>query len=167
MKIPPDVEHALELLEERRPCKSEDLLSSTTILIDFFKNCSLSEQAAFRQLLRPEHFGSLRGYATRMASIAVRRNSLEDLDRALIASALEGGRYDYRYTLITLCLLYHAALKLGANPDDLFRKAALLGDSDASKFLLNYLASDNKSLYAMRYKEGVDENGEFKFVPID
>jgi hypothetical protein len=164
MQLPPPAVRALELLEEWRPCDPDRLVPAVTPLIDLFRKNNTGDQANIRQRIESKHFGRLRGYATRIASRAVRTHSVEDVERGLVASALEGGRYDYRYTLMTLCLLYHSAQKLGADPDGLFQRAAALGDAPSQQFLLNYLADGSKSIEAMGYREGVDENGQFKYV---
>jgi hypothetical protein len=164
MQLPPDAARGLALLEDGRPCDPDSFVSGVTDFVDFVRYSSAQDQQKIREQLEPKHFARLRGYASRMASRAVQRGSVEDVERGLAASAFEGGRFDYRYTVITLCLLHRSAEKLGVNVDELFQRAASLGDKASKELLLGYLARGDKRLEAMGYKEGVGEDGRFKYV---
>lgn len=166
MHLPAEIEMALSFLEEYRQCNPDELVQRATPFIDYFKYGKTDDQQMIRQNLLPKYFGRLRGYATLIASRAINTRLIEDIDRGLLACALEGGRYDSRCTLITLCLLHHSAKKLGADPNILFDNAIALGTEFGKQLLLDYLVSGNKNIEAMGYREGVDENGEFKYVSI-
>ena len=163
MESAPHGARGFELLDTESS-DPEVWLSVGTRFIDYFRAADPLEQQALRDQMPPQYYGILRAFASRVACRAVQRKSIADVERGLVALALEGGRWDYRYTLMRLCLLHHSAAKLGADVDGLFRKAAALGHESGNKLLLGYLARGQKRLEPMGFKEGVDEKGEFDCV---
>jgi hypothetical protein len=71
--------------------------------------------------------------AQRFAQAVTTLNSMQYLRVGLAALVLEGGKFDLRENLLAMRALYDAALKLGADPSDLFNEAASLLDNEVSR----------------------------------
>lgn len=94
-------------------------------------------------------------YATRGAMMAVRQCSMETLMNALIATSIEmRGIDDYRLSFITLSLVHHSAVLLGADTKELFQQADLYSVSRGG--LIGFLdrSEHDKSIQAMGYQQG-------------
>jgi hypothetical protein len=163
MQLPTNAARGFELLQTDSPFNEDEFMSTITSFLDFFQHSNANNQQMIRQELGPAHWSGLLGYATRAASRAIRTQSIEDVERGLVALALEGGSGDFRYTVSTLCLLHHSAIKLGADVDALFHQAAALGRDSGKQLLLGYLARGDKRIEAMAFKEGASEEG-FEYI---
>lgn len=98
-------------------------------------------------------------FAERMASLAVRKNSIEPVKRGLFALLIYARTEDPRDVLLVLSLLHDAIIKVGSEPKTIFNEtAALFG---GSSFLSDFLnrSDDDKSIDAMGYKESKNEEG--------
>ncbi|MGH8021736.1 MAG: hypothetical protein ACREIA_26330 [Opitutaceae bacterium] len=104
---------------------------------------------------------TLLAYSERMASRAVREKNVELVFLGLLALGLDGWRNDWRDNAALLCLHYDAAQKVGAQPDAVFARAAGLLSDKVATALRGFLrrSSEDKSLDAMGYEEGRDDDG--------
>lgn len=97
-------------------------------LVTSFVAGDASHREALRQALDTALYQRLLHFAQRMASLAVRQQSVERLRFALLAIALAGDARgsDWRDTGIAMLPLTDAAGRLGPAGDDLFEDAARL-----------------------------------------
>ena len=164
MHIPANAQAGLDILEGRNRVLLDRLMAHITPLIDFYRQSSTANRAELRAGLCEDSFRTLNAYAGSIAPMAVRKHAIEDVRRGLAASAMEGGAWDFRETIINLCLLYNAAGSLIADADDLFTEAAMLGNKESKKLIIGYLHKGDKRLESMGYRQGVNDAGEFDFV---
>ena len=98
-------------------------------------------------------------YAERMASLAVRENSIEPVKHGLIALLIYEKAHDSRDVLLVLSLLHDAAVKVGRLPKAIFNEVdGLFGESS---FLSDFLgrSDEDKSIDSMGYEESKNEEG--------
>lgn len=98
-------------------------------------------------------------FAERMASLAVRQNSLEPIRRGLFALLIYSRTEDPRDVLLVLSLLHDAIIKVGDIPKTIFNETgALFG---GSAFLSDFLdrSEEDKSIDSMGYEESKNEEG--------
>ena len=116
--------------------------------------------------LTNRHRQLLASFAVRLASIAVRSGDPERVLTGLIALWL-GLPEDDREAVMDVAPLYHAALKLGADPTELFERASTVAsDETFHQFLRSFLSRSehDKSLRALGYHEAEGPDG-FRFEP--
>lgn len=119
--------------------------------------------ARLKRCIDEGHALVLRAFAERMASTAVRTNSPTDLRLGLIALllALEGP--DSRDALTIFPLFYDAVLRLQLNLSEFIESVReLVGDRMTEPFV-QFTQRSDKSLQAMGYSEGTDNDG-FRYV---
>jgi hypothetical protein len=134
-------------------------------LVDAFRKANPLRRFLIKRRVSDQHSAILWVFSERMASLAVRERSTDRVLQGLSGLALEGCQEDYRDCVIRLAPLYDAALKIGASPNELFKKAASYGSGEAGKLILNYLkrTPENLTLGAMGYSEGETEDG-FRYI---
>lgn len=95
---------------------------------------------------------------------SVIQNSKDLLIKGLYANIIEGGNYDMRDNLTRLTLLYHSAMILGLNPQDLFQEVADDTDGNGKDLLISYLnrPARLKTLKCMGYR--TTKTPEFDYV---
>ncbi len=100
-------------------------------------------------------------YSERIAALGVREQSYRRLLEGLVALLIGGGRFDLRENIRRLALLYHASVKIGIDPKDLFRDAASYERNSVAAEIVDFLdrTPEEGSLKAMGYKEGQAEDG--------
>jgi len=98
-------------------------------------------------------------FAERMASLAVRQNSIEPVKRGLFALLIYARSEDPRDVLLVLSLLHDAVLKVGYTPQKVFDdvSASINVGAILNEFLKR--SEDDKSIDAMGYKESKNEGG--------
>ncbi len=98
-------------------------------------------------------------YAERMATLAVRSNSVEPIKNALVALLIYAKTQDSRDVLLVLSLLYDAAVKTAGTANNVFNEvASFMGDVELlNGFLCR--SDEDKSIEAMGYKESKNEDG--------
>jgi hypothetical protein len=133
----------------------------TSKIVQSFVRAAHHEREAIESLLSDEHAFVLLGFAERMATLSVRRGSEQFLREGLAALVLEGGKFDIREDILAMAPLYDAARRLGLDAEQLFLEIASLSDNRVSRVLRHYpLRPEHaKSLEAMRYEVGSDEDG--------
>jgi hypothetical protein len=96
-----------------------------------------------------------------MAALAVRKGSKEILLQGLAALVLDGGKFDVRENISVMAPLYDAALKIGADPVEVFARTADLAENEVADALRDFpnRPDDLKSLIAMNFVESEDQDG--------
>jgi len=86
---------------------------------------------------------------------AVNEKSAEKIFLGVIALAIEDLKFDWRDTMIPLAALHNSALKLGLDPDEIFRRAAVLASDKMSEYLISFVnrPQNLKSLEAFMLEE--------------
>ncbi len=121
-----------------------------------------SEPGERRVPLNREHGVTLCTFAERMASLAVRRHSPEDLRLGLLALALAASvSRDIRDEIVVMAPLWRSAEILGLDPVSEFTAAGEAVDGLGGQQLLSFAARSprDRSLQAMGYIESSDEGG--------
>ncbi len=114
------------------------------------------------ETLDEQHGRVLREFAERMASLAVRRRSPEDLRLGLLALALAASvSRDIRDEIVVMAPLWRSAEILGLDPVSEFTAAGEAVDGLGGQQLLSFAARSprDRSLQAMGYIESSDEGG--------
>ena len=126
----------------------EDLLNLTSAL-----KAARSEESTswIRSQLRNHDFFYFLGFAERMASWAVRTKQTRFLQEALIAIALVEGLSDAREIVLILSLIYDAAVRIQAEPHEVFSSIDQYCAPGMRQLLSGYLNRDEKSILAMGY----------------
>jgi hypothetical protein len=141
------------------PCDTDNKIGSLVIL---FINASPPERSIFFRLVSSPFSGPLLTFAERMASLGVTERSPERIRAGLFALILEDNRGgDYRDNVIRFVPLYHAAGKIGVNPDELFSEVASSESNEIAKYIREFTEGSSyaKSLDASLYKEADGSNG--------
>ena len=107
----------------------------------------------------------LLAYAERMASLAVRENSVDTLSKGLVALRIASKLIYVKEALPVLALMYNSANKLGIDPTNLFSTLVLRDGDELKVFVDSFLSrsAEDRSIQAMGYVEGEDEAG-FRYV---
>jgi hypothetical protein len=128
-------------------------------------------RAAERRALDDEDLGILIGFAERAAVFGIRERGTAWLKDGLAAIAmLELGRVDDdRVVVISLGLLYHAARRVGASPEELFRDAAALAEPKTRRFISAYPARPEsiKELHNATGYEEIETDAGVGFIGWD
>lgn len=96
-------------------------------------------RARMRRALSEYDLGVLDGFAGRAAVFGLRERSAEKIADGLTALAMiEGRRTDYRDIIVTLGLLNHSAVRIGADAGKLFRDAAALAEPVTSRIIVEF-----------------------------
>ncbi len=98
-------------------------------------------------------------FAERMASLAVRENSIEPVKQGLLALLLYARTEDPRDVLLVLSLLHDAVIKTSGTPKKVFDEASLIfGGAGLLDDFLNR-SDEDKSIDAMGYEESKNDEG--------
>ncbi len=79
-----------------------------------------------------------RGVANLYAVDGVRERDPDKIFLGIVALALENLSFDFRDTMIALAVLYHSALKLNLNPDEILGRALTICTPKMGKFLSEF-----------------------------
>ncbi|HVP00412.1 MAG TPA: hypothetical protein VMT15_20210 [Bryobacteraceae bacterium] len=112
--------------------------------------------------LSPRARGGFLGYASRMATLAVRQNSPDLIEQGLVALVIEDGGRDWRDSVVALFQLYHSACKLGMDATATFAKISSLAESGTiKKEMLGFphRPPGSRSLQAFCMEEEIGEEG--------
>ena len=123
-----------------------------------------ARKEAAKSIQESQRFAFL-AFSERMASLAVRKKSTDLIFTGLVALGVDGWRYDWRDNVLLLALHYDAALKLGIEPNVVFDQAAMLMDNEVAEGIRSFprRSKEDKSLEAMGYREGNDDDG-FRYM---
>ncbi len=149
-------------LQRPLPC---DLDARVDALIDAYVNNSASVKLKITTAIGPEQTFGLLAFAERMAILSVRQKSREPLMKALLALVVEGFRCDAREDILMLALINHSAMKVGADPTQLFNEAACHASTEVAHYLREFAGRqpEGKSIQAMGYSEDMTSDG-FNFA---
>jgi hypothetical protein len=120
------------------------------------------QRAVMRDSISMEGFYTLMTFARRSAVFAMRERKVEIARGGLIAVAMiDPERVDFRDIPACLYLLYHAANRIGADADGMFREVGALSDSEVGKDIVGFVerASDRRSLSSSLFVEVETEKG--------
>ncbi len=109
----------------------------------------------------------LLSYSRRAAQRSVRESNSKYIAYGLAALVVSEPASDYRERLMKVSMHYHSAVKIGADPNQLFQEAASLANNQASKHILAFLQrpESQKTIAVMGYREeNADDLPNFKYV---
>ena len=129
-----------------------------TRIIKSFVDSPHATQDMIGARFRGEYSGMLQSFAERMSILGVRESSPERLFDGLVALVIEDFSADYRETMPIVSLLYNSALRIAADPQDLFEQAAAIASPESAQILREFTQSP-QSIEAMGYKEVTDDGG--------
>ena len=139
--LPADLHYDRSLgdLDVSDPAKSP-LDEKLSALCHCFATSDPSARSRLRGSASFDDFYTLLSFSRRSAVFAMRdRNTEHIVDGLTAITMIEPNRIDFRDALVALSLLNHAAREIGANPEDLFGKAASLADPKMSQLILGFL----------------------------
>jgi hypothetical protein len=133
---------------------------------DHYVRALPDERASFHSMVTPGISFLFFMYAKAMAVEAVRERQEEKIFKGLIALAVENRVFDWRDSMMVLVLLHHSAVKIGADPSQLFQRAAAISTPQTSEGFLQFSARtpENLDLAKFGYQEGTDSEGNFAYV---
>lgn len=138
------------------PCSLDSEISG--LINNFLTSEPVEQQAIIGKVMKPFLFLA---FSERMAILGVREISKNRLFEGLIAHVIEGFSYDPRENLLILSLLDHSASKIGLNPSDLFKEAAVFATPEAANYMLEYTHRKprERKIGLMGYKEIMTPEG--------
>ncbi|HEY6266241.1 MAG TPA: hypothetical protein VIW93_15685 [Candidatus Acidoferrum sp.] len=139
------------------------------LICDRFSDALSEEREKSIPWLPPEipfYFSLFFMYGKTMAVEAVRDHDEAKIFKGLVALAAENQVFDWRDSLMVLTLLYHSAIKIGADAPDLYRRVAAISTSQTADSYLQCLAStpEQRDIVKFGFKEGTDLDGNFTYV---
>jgi hypothetical protein len=145
---------------EGLPCGRDGQIRD--LILDVTANNSFEQVA---QRLPQSADRVLSAFAERAASLAVRQQDERELRAGLYAAALALAlTTDAREVLPSVALLYRAATMIGRDPDREFAAVSdWIGDHAPGLIEFTRRAPADRTIEAMGFEEGVDENG-FRFL---
>jgi hypothetical protein len=116
-----------------------DLDQKLTRLADLYRAADPARRAAIRDAFegRTDVLDDMWLYVRRVGRLIRSAADVEWLRRGLAVAAVEGGRVDYRDTIVSLVLLRHAAERAGIDPRPHFDEAIALADASAAGIFEN------------------------------
>jgi hypothetical protein len=115
------------------------------------------QRAAIRQSINMDGFYTLMTFGQRSAVFAMRERNADIARDGLIAVAMiNQERVDFRDILMCLSFLYHAASRVGANADAMFRQTATLAEPGVGKQMVGFV-EQTPTYRNLRSSWGYDE----------
>jgi hypothetical protein len=122
-------------------------------------SCNEQQRASITDGIAGDEARVLGLFAEKMATLAVRENSIEYVKQGLLALLIYARTVDARDVLLVLSLLHDATIKTGNAPKSIFQAAGVvLGGAEFLSEFLNRTDED-KSIDAMGYEESKNEEG--------
>jgi hypothetical protein len=137
------------------------------LVVREFMTADEGDRAGVLSQLTPRYRQLLVSLGSRLAILGARRRNPDLITEGLIALRLGWPEEDSRDQIRDLAPMYHAALRAGADPAELFRSAAgIARDNDFTSFLEEFVSrpDDENSLEALGWRE-VDHTDGFRFEP--
>lgn len=133
-------------------------------LVRLFRDAPESERRHFFKRRDEDTSWFLIAFAERTASLAVREKSRDRVLDGLLALIIEDYRVDPRDNLTRLAVLYDAAARIGASPEELFAEAASFASNAVARSLVEFpmRRPADRSLQAFFYK-GVEGPEGFRY----
>lgn len=127
----------LNLANPRRVVLDDELAD----LCRRLEEADADERGAARSAISLDELYTLLAFSRRSAVFALRDRLVEHVRDGLVAIALiEAERVDYRDILVALSLLYHAAIRIGADASQHFKDAAALSEPDVAELINDFAA---------------------------
>lgn len=141
--------------------EAEKLLASSLTKCESLTGAEFDE---IRTIVDEARLGRLITYGMRMATFAVRQDDPLGIWHGLMGLVLENSRADYRDIIIVASLLYDAAGRVNANPDELFDRAITHATVQRGQLLKSYLGGPgyNKFIASMGFEAAIVD-GEFVY----
>jgi len=130
--------------------------------VGLFRQSSDEERRAILGIMTHTDAQVFIAFSERMASLAVRTRSAEDLLNGLVGLGIGmSAGDDMREVLMIMSLHVRTATKLGLSPSLVFRDASkVFGSATAAVFVgFTHRTLENQSIEAMSYVESSDESG--------
>ncbi|MGH7494987.1 MAG: hypothetical protein ACREOO_21655 [bacterium] len=109
-------------------------------LCQSYANSDMPARARIRASISMDEFYTLLTFGRRAAVFALRERSVNWIIHGLTAIAMiESERIDFRDAVLDISLLYHAATKIGENPDKLLQDAATLSEDNVAELLTGFV----------------------------
>jgi hypothetical protein len=92
----------------------------------------------------------------------------ERIREALLYHSIENARHDFRDNLMSICPIYHSAVRLGLDPETLFGDVAALSAREMADLLLGWLRRNprDQGLRAFAYREVITPEGyRIEYLP--
>jgi hypothetical protein len=122
-----------------------------------FAKADEHKRATIRASISMDEFYTLLAFSRRAAIFALRERSIGRVTDGLTAVAMiEAERVDWRDILVALSLLNHAAERIGANADRLFREAGRLSEPEVAR-LIDEFSKRSPKEKSLRASWGYDE----------
>jgi hypothetical protein len=136
------------------------------LICDQYSDAVPEERKKINSLVTPEISFLFFMYGKTMAVEAVHEQDEAKIFKGLVALAVENQVFDWRDSLIVLPLLYHSAIKIGADAPNLFRRAAAVSTSQTADSFLQFLARtpEQRDIVKFGFKEGIDLEANFTYV---
>lgn len=135
-----------------------------------YASADAQTRSRVRRSVGQKELYTLIGFAQREAVFGLRERSAGRLADGLTALAMiEEARVDERDMLVSLGLLDHSAVKMGADAGKLFRDAAALAEAGTSRLMLGFLgrAPEQKDLRAAWGYDEVETEAGVGFISFD
>ena len=152
-----------EYSSEKLPCHYDEKILS---FVNAMAGSDFNVQGSFQSLLSTGDASKLRIFSENVASLAIRKSSIEIVKSGLYALSYCFKIEDWRDILVRICLLYHSILRLKYSPYNVLNEMRLY-DLNFKKFLEDFFERDeeDKSLKAFRYIES-EEKGGFVYKSV-
>jgi hypothetical protein len=138
-------------------------------VVEFLEEFCEAQPATRDQIrtnLTQDYTAGLLSFAARMAVLAVRERSPKRVLDGLLAIAIEDCRVDTREDYLILSLLLHSGIKIGADLDTLFGKAAVCARPYVAQVLQGFLQAhrnEKKLIRSMGFQE-VQTTSGFDYI---
>ena len=141
-----DFWHGDQFLIDPAPSSLDDALRE---VVRRYAASEPEQRVAIRDSISMDGFYTLMTFADRSAVFTMRERKVEIARDGLTAVAMiDQERVDFRDIPARLYLLYHAAKRIGADADRMFRQVGMLSESDVGKQIVQFVeqTSDRRSL---------------------
>jgi hypothetical protein len=146
------------------PCEID---AQITDFVNIYMRATEPEREETLSNMRADFSDAFFVFSERMAALAVRERSRERIVNGLVALLIEDFKFDFRDSLRRLAPLYHSALKIDADPSQLFLEASSYGHNDVARAISEFpnRAPHDRSLESMAYKEEqADGSTGFRYI---
>lgn len=161
-----DLWHGDLLLMDPAPSSLDDALRE---VVRKYAASNPKQRAAIRDSVTGDGFYTLMTFAKRSAVFAIREKKIEIAQDGLTAIAMiDQERVDYRDVTTSLPLLYHAAIRIGADANRMFRQIGKLSGTRVGEWIVQFAhwPTEHRSLRSGLFVEIQTENG-VGFINLD
>lgn len=131
-----DFWHGDQSLIDSAPSPLDDMLRE---VVRKYAASEPQQRAAIRESISMDGFYTLMTFASRSAVFAIRERKVEFVRDGLTAIAMiDQERVDFRDIPTNLPLLYHAATRIGADADTMFRQIGTLSETEVGEQIVRF-----------------------------